>query len=70
MVMSTSAKVCRRFGIKERVAKGVALGSSSHGMGTSRALQEGQVEGAVSGLSVGITGLVTVALAPLFAHLL
>lgn len=63
-------QVCRLFGISESIAKGVAMGSSSHGMGTSRALQEGQVEGAVSGLSVGITGLVTVALAPVFAHLL
>ena len=63
-------QVCRLFGIEERVAKGVALGSSSHGMGTSRALEEGAVEGAVSGLSVGITGLVTVVLAPLFARLL
>ncbi len=50
--------------ITDPVAQGVALGSSSHAMGTSKAIEIGEVQGAMSGLSIVVTGIVVVALAP------
>ena len=55
--------------IESRVAKGLALGSSSHGMGTVKAIQLGSVEGAVSGMAIGLMGAVTALLVPLFDRL-
>ena len=49
--------------LKNRVAVGVAIGVSSSAAGTSKAIEIGEVEGAMSGLAVGITGIVTVAFA-------
>lgn len=62
--------ICRIFHITEPVAVGVAIGTSSHALGTSRALQIGDTEGAMSGLSVALTGFITVLLMPLFAGLI
>lgn len=59
--------VCRAFHIKDAVAKGVAIGSSAHAVGTARAIEMGEVEGAMSGLSIAVSGLITVFLAPVFA---
>lgn len=61
--------VCKTFRIKDSVAKGIALGSASHAIGTARAIEMGEVEGAMSGLSIAVSGLVTVFLAPVFASL-
>ena len=55
--------------IREPIAKGLALGTASHAIGTSRALELGEVEGAMSSLSIAVAGLLTVVLAPLFVHL-
>lgn len=55
--------------IDNPVAQGVAFGSSAHAMGTSKAIEMGEVQGAMSGLSIVITGIVVVILAP-FAELL
>ena len=52
--------VCNILKIKDSVARGVAIGTSSHALGTTKAIEMGQVEGAMSGLSIGIAGLVTV----------
>ncbi len=52
--------VCKTFKIKESIARGVALGTSSHVMGTSKAIEMGEVEGAMAGLSVAVAGLITV----------
>ncbi|MDI3487039.1 MAG: hypothetical protein PWQ50_2259, partial [Methanolobus sp.] len=49
---------------------GVAIGTSSHALGTTKAVEIGETEGAMSGLAIGIAGLVTVFLAPLLAKLL
>lgn len=57
--------VMKAIGIKSRVAKGLALGASSHGIGTARAIEMGAVEGAVSGLAIGLMGLATAIVAPL-----
>jgi len=51
---------CRIFGIRHPIAKGVAIGSSSHAMGTAKAIEMGKIEGAVSSLSLVVSGLLTV----------
>ena len=56
------------FRISEPVAKGIALGSSAHVMGTSKAMEIGEIEGAMSSLSVVVSGILTVAAAALFAN--
>ncbi len=58
------------FHITEPIAKGVALGTSAHAMGTAKALEIGEIEGAMSGLSIAVSGVITVVLAPLFATLI
>lgn len=55
------------FRIREPVAKGIALGTASHAMGTTRAMEMGEVEGAMSSLSIVVAGIVTVAGASVFA---
>ncbi len=57
--------VYKIFKIKEPVAKGIALGTSAHVMGTSKALEMGETEGAMSGLAVAVAGLITVLIIPL-----
>lgn len=56
--------------VRDRRARGLALGSVSHGIGTSRALHEDPLEGAFAGLSMALTALVTSLLVPLAVHLL
>lgn len=56
--------------IEEPIAKGLAIGSSTHAVGTAKAFEIGPVEGAMSSLSIVVCGLMTVLLAPLFAFLL
>ena len=58
------------FHITEPIAKGVALGTSAHAMGTAKALEIGEIEGAMSGLSIAVSGVITVVLAPFFATLI
>lgn len=55
------------FNIKEPVAQGIAIGTASHVMGTAKAMELGQVQGAMSSLSVAVTGLLTVIGASVFA---
>ena len=62
--------VCKLFRIKEPVAKGIALGTSSHAIGTVKAMEIGEVEGAMSSLAIAVTGLVTVLGASFFANLM
>lgn len=56
--------------IKHPVAKGIAMGTAAHAMGTSKALEMGEVEGAMSSLSIGICGVMTVLLVPIFVNLI
>ena len=60
--------MCAWFHIKEAVAKGIAIGSSSHAAGTAKAMEMGEVEGAMSSLSIAVSGLITVFLASIFAN--
>lgn len=50
----------RLFRVKDPVAAGLSIGACSHAMGTSRALELGETEGAMSGLAIGVCGLITV----------
>lgn len=61
--------VCRLAGIRHPVAKGIAIGSASHAVGTAKAMEMGEVEGAMSGLSIAVSGLITVITASVFANL-
>ena len=54
-----------KCGITHSIARGLALGSASHGIGTSRAIELGAIEGAVSGLAIGLTGVAISLLLPL-----
>ena len=65
MIAEFVCKICR---ITEPVAKGIAIGTSSHAMGTARAMEMGETEGAVSSLSIVVAGLLTVIGAGAFAQ--
>lgn len=62
--------VFRIFRIKEPVAKGIALGTSAHAIGTSKAMELGGIEGAMSSLSIVVCGILTVFGTTLFAQFL
>lgn len=57
-------------GIKHPIARGIALGTASHALGTTKAIEMGEVEGAMSGLSIGISGTLTVILIPILIKFL
>lgn len=56
--------------VKNPIAKGLALGTSAHAIGTAKALELGEIEGAMSSLSIAVAGLMTVVVVPLAAQLL
>ena len=60
--------VFRIFKIKNPLAKGLALGTASHAIGTARAIEMGPVEGAMSSLAVAVAGLLTVVFISGFAQ--
>ena len=62
--------VMKVLGIESHIAKGLALGASSHGVGTATAIQLGAVEGAISGLAIGLMGIMTAILVPLIGTLI
>lgn len=62
--------VCRAFHITEPIARGVAIGTASHAIGTTKAMEMGEVEGAMSSLSIVVAGVLTVAGASVFSLLL
>lgn len=51
------------FRISDKTARGIAIGTSAHALGTTKAVELGETEGAMSGLAIGLTGLVTVIIA-------
>lgn len=61
--------VCKVFRIHEPIAKGLALGTASHAIGTAKAMEMGPVEGAMSSLAIAVAGLLTVLGASVFAGL-
>lgn len=60
-------RMCRYFGVEHPVAKGVAIGTSAHVMGTAKAMEMGEIEGAMSSLSIVVAGCMTVLGAILFS---
>lgn len=60
------AGICKLFGIKNPIATGLAIGTASHVMGTAKAMEIGEVEGAMSSLSVAVAGCITVGVAIIF----
>ena len=61
---------CRVFRITDPVARGVAIGTAAHAIGTTKAMELGEIEGAMSSLSIVVAGMLTVLGASLFAGLL
>ena len=62
--------VCKIFRIKHPIAKGIAIGTASHAIGTAKAMELGEIEGAMSSLSIAVSGLLTVVGASVFAQFL
>lgn len=58
---------CKIFKIHDPIARGLALGTSAHAIGTAKAMEMGKVEGAMSSLAIAVAGLLTVASVPLFS---
>ena len=58
---------CRMFRVTHSVARGAAIGTCSHAIGTTKALELGETEGAVSSLAIAVAGVLTAVLCPLFA---
>ena len=66
----SATALCRICKLHDPIARGVAIGTGSHAVGTARALQMGRVEGAVSSLSIAVAGVLTAAICPILANLL
>lgn len=62
--------VVKLLGVKNSVAIGIGIGTSSHAVGTSRAIEMGEVEGAMSGLSIAIAGIFTVFVVPILISII
>ena len=62
--------ICKIFHITEPISKGLALGSSAHAIGTAKAIEMGEVEGAMSSLAIAVSGIITVIFASIFAGLI
>lgn len=62
--------VFKLFRIEDAIAKGLALGTSAHAIGTAKALELGEIEGAMSSLSIAVAGLLTVVVVPLVSGLI
>jgi predicted murein hydrolase (TIGR00659 family) len=61
--------VCKLFRITNPISKGLAAGTASHAIGTAKAMELGEVEGAMSSLAIVVSGLITVGAASVFAML-
>ena len=62
--------VLRKVGVESRIAKGLAMGAAAHAMGTARAMELGAVEGAISGLAIGLMGVATAVLVPILEKII
>ncbi len=62
--------IFRIFNIKDKVSKGVALGTASHALGTARAMEIGETEGALSSLAITVAGIISVFIIPWFMKIL
>ena len=62
--------LCKALHLTNPIARGIAIGTSAHAVGTARALQMGPVEGAMSGLSIAVAGILTALLCPVIVSFL
>ena len=62
--------VYKVFKVTNPIAKGIGLGASAHAIGTSKALEMGATEGAMSSLSIAVAGIITVIFASFFAKIM
>ena len=62
--------VFKVFHITDPIAQGLALGASAHAIGTSKAIELGDLQGAMAGLAICTSGIITVVLATVFAHIM
>ena len=56
------------LGIRDRITWGLALGAASHGIGTARAFEDGEEEGAASSVAMAVNGVLTAILTPILLH--
>lgn len=61
--------VCKVFKIHEPIAKGIGIGSAAHAIGTAKAIEMGEIEGAMSSLAIAVAGLLTVFAATIFSYI-
>ena len=66
----SAAALCKICSLQDPVARGVAIGTGSHAVGTAKALQMGRVEGAVSSVSIAVAGVLTAVFCPLLVNFL
>lgn len=59
--------ILKAVGVKEPIAQGLALGSASHAIGTSKAVELGEIQAAMSSLAIVVTGILTVVIVPWIA---
>ena len=57
--------VLNKLNIDSKIARGLSLGAAAHGLGTARAMELGALEGAISGLAIGLMGVMTAILVPI-----
>ena len=65
IVAESLCKICK---IQEPIAKGLAIGTGSHALGTTKAMEIGEVEGAMSSLSIVVAGIMTVIVISIFGN--
>jgi len=58
------------LGVKDKVARGLSTGVSSHGLGTARIIMEDELAGAVSGLAMALNGVFTALILPYLIELI
>ena len=66
----TASALFKLFKIEEPVAQGLACGTAAHAVGTSRALELGEVQAAMSSLAIVVTGIMTVVIVPIVMGML
>ena len=62
--------ICKIFRITDPIARGLSIGSASHAIGTAKAMELGEIEGAMSSLAIAVAGIFTVAASSLFCNFL
>lgn len=62
--------ICKIFRITDPIARGLSIGSASHAIGTAKAMELGEIEGAMSSLAIAVAGIFTVAASSFFCNFL